>query len=196
MRVDDLRRTTLLDAERTDALFYFLQLMGLLLPASERPVAPPPQPLSRPAPPTSGTMRRYPSDVPVPLASNGARVRFLAAYRALSAGNLERAHHLCQAALAADPDEADTVALFIWVDVLRAVDPSPDDLRGAIDALTRVVVKAERAEHAHFFRGQLQKRLGNAVQAARDFRRVLELNPERHDAEAELRLYVARRKKA
>jgi tetratricopeptide (TPR) repeat protein len=196
MSVEDLRRTTLLDSARTDAFFYFLQLMGLLLPASERPVAQPPQPRSRPAPPTSGTMRRFPSDVPVPLASDGARRGFLAAYAAVTAGNLERAHDLCREALAADPEEADTVALAIWVDVLRAVEPAPDDVRRAIDALTRVVVRATRAEHAHFFRGQLQKRLGNAVQAARDFRRVLELNPERHDAEAELRLYAARRKKA
>jgi tetratricopeptide (TPR) repeat protein len=195
MSLEDLQRTTLLDAGRTESLFYFLQLMGLLMPASERPAAVPPQPQSRPAPPTSGTMRRVTSDAPA-LTSDGARRRFLAAYHALSAGNLERAHTLCGEALAADPGDADVVALSVWIDVLRTVDPTPDDLREAIDALTRVVVKSEEAEHAHFFRGQLQKRLGNAVQAARDFRRVIQLNPQRHDAVAELRLYVARRKKA
>jgi lipoprotein NlpI len=61
--------------------------------------------------------------------------------------------------------------------------------------LSRIIERHDECAHAHFFRGQLFKRIGRHERAASDFRSTLEHDPKRMDALAELRLYVSRRRR-
>ena len=64
----------------------------------------------------------------------------------------------------------------------------------AIAELGRLITRHDHSANARSFRGQLYKRVGLMVEAALDFQVALELDPNRIDARAELRLYMARRK--
>jgi hypothetical protein len=96
----------------------------------------------------------------------------------LEARDLGAAHDACQQALAGAPENPDYVALGVWI---RAQLPQAD-----VKTLTVELDELLRAHEAHvaarFYRGVLRKRLSDAAGAARDLRRVLELDPTHAEA--------------
>ena len=58
--------------------------------------------------------------------------------------------------------------------------------------LDKAIAMNTRCEKAYFWRGMLYKRLGKTELAARDFRKVGELNPRNIDAAREVRLHTMR----
>ncbi len=120
---------------------------------------------------------------------------FERAYAAAKAGKLHVAEVLCREADDVDPDEVNHNALRIWLRALRPEGRGELATRRAIGALDRLIEAHDECTHAHFFRGQLYKRIGLEDLAASDFRSVLEHDPKRLDAAAELRLMASRRRR-
>ena len=94
-----------------------------------------------------------------------------------------------KAALESNPDEADHIALVAWLNSLKA----DADLPLLIRELDRALHLQPNSVRAHWYRGQLYKRLGKDSKAIQDFRAVRERDPRHVDAERELRLYQMRR---
>jgi tetratricopeptide (TPR) repeat protein len=191
LTLEELARLAALGVRKTELLLYFLLLVG----AAERREAEVAPPVSRPAPRTSGfvpTTTPRPSAAPDPSAAAKLSAR---AYVAMRAGDMELAESLCAKADEADSQEVDHTSLRIWMGALRPAGQTPEATQRAIVALSRIIALHDSA-HAHFFRGQLYKRAGRLAEASRDFHAVIELDPERADAMAELRLYAARRQRA
>lgn len=103
--------------------------------------------------------------------------------------NLAAAEVEAQKALADDPDQSDCIALVAWLDAQK-----PDaNLENCIKQLDRAIMIQPSSVRAHWYRGQLYKRLGRTGRAIRDFRSVVEKDPRHTDALRELRLYQMRR---
>jgi cytochrome c-type biogenesis protein CcmH/NrfG len=98
---------------------------------------------------------------------------------------LPQAERLASRAVASDPDQIDYAALHVWIRATAAGDD--DSAIEGIQALTRLLAKESNNERALLHRAKLMKRVGRVREAARDFERVLELNPRNKDATAELR---------
>jgi hypothetical protein len=110
---------------------------------------------------------------------------FRLAESALQRGDLPQAERLASRAVASDPDQIDYAALHVWIRATAAGDD--DSAIEGIQALTRLLAKESNNERALLHRAKLMKRVGRVREAARDFERVLELNPRNKDATAELR---------
>jgi tetratricopeptide (TPR) repeat protein len=152
----------------------------------------------RPTPPhahTSGVMPKVsPRSGPAP--NRASATKFCeAAYAALQAGKVDLADLLCEKAHGEDGEELSHKVLRVWIRALREEGQTEEATRQGINALSRLIEMHDESAHAHFFRGQLLKRLGRLKEAALDFKSALELDPKRLDALAELRLYVARRRR-
>jgi tetratricopeptide (TPR) repeat protein len=184
--------------KQASALLYFLRLTGAveIAPAAVAVASslPPPLLSSRPPPATSGLMTKVvrPSRPHDPVAAARLSAK---AYAALLAGNFLTAQKLCDEAHQADPQEIEHRALCVWLAALLPDGMTDNGTRQAISVLSRLIETHDESANARFFRGQLYKRLGHSTEAARDFRAALDLDPKRHDALAELRLYIARRKR-
>jgi hypothetical protein len=194
-----------LDKRRKTLLVYCLSIAGCLErhaahearreSGTRAAAAPPsqPAPSSRPIRHASGVMAKaVPPGGPPPDPEAAANLA-VRAYAAVQAGKLGLASALCDEAHEADPAEVDHAALRIWIGALREGGQTEEATLQAIGALNQLIVMHDESVHAHFFRGQLLKRVGRMSDAASDFEAVLELDPSRRDAHAELRLYDARR---
>lgn len=103
--------------------------------------------------------------------------------------NLPQAEIHARQALLDDPDQADHVALVAWIESQK---PEPD-IKALIKDLDRAITMHPNSVRAHWYRGQLHKRIGKDARAIQDFRFIVEREPRHTDAVRELRLYQLRR---
>jgi tetratricopeptide (TPR) repeat protein len=168
------------DRRRAELLFYFLFLAGAL----ERHSV------------VSGVMPKTAATCPPAYNPDAGAELFEQAYAAMLAGKLDVAEVLTAEAHAMEPGEINHAALRIWLLALRPDCQGEAETRRAIGALSRILERCDESAHAHFFRGQLYKRIGLHDRAAADFHAAVNYDPKRTDAAAELRLYMARRRRA
>jgi curved DNA-binding protein CbpA len=107
----------------------------------------------------------------------------------LKRSNLAEAELHAKQALTDDPDQADHVALVAW---LASQKPEPD-YKTVIRDLDRAISMQPNNVRAHWYRGQIYKRLGKDARAIQDFRFIVEREPRNVEANRELRLYNMRR---
>jgi hypothetical protein len=194
-----------LDKRRKGLLVYCLLVAGCLerhaahatrhASGTRQVVSPPPSPMPpvRPVVRPSGVMAKPVPPGGAPADPEAAAKLAERAYSAVQAGKLALASALCDEAHEADPAEVNHAAVRIWIGALREGGQTEEGTLQAIGALNQLIVMHDESVHAHFFRGQLLKRVGRMSDAASDFESVLQLDPARRDAHAELRLYDARR---
>jgi DnaJ-domain-containing protein 1 len=104
-----------------------------------------------------------------------------------------QAETLCRKAHEADPTQPDYLAMLAWLTALKPENQTPEKTKEAIQMLDRAISMSGRSEKAHFWRGMLNKRLGKAETAFRDFKTAVDLNPRNIDAAREVRLHRMRR---
>src|SRR5262249_393734 len=125
------------------------------------------------------------------LAADG---KFTQAFVAFRRGDLKTAEALCADALQGKPEEPEFQALMVWIQAHHPDQQSPEATNDLLKRLNSILVRKDDSENAHYYRGQLHKRAGNMQAAARDFHRVVQINPNHVDAQRELRLYFMRTK--
>jgi tetratricopeptide (TPR) repeat protein len=112
----------------------------------------------------------------------------------LGRGELAQARELCKGAMKLAPDDGEYLALYAHV---RAQDAAfVDDvfeMKRVIDMFDDAVTRAPMAPLVYLYRGLAHKRRGGPAAAIRDFRTVVELDPENTDAARELRIFRMRR---
>ena len=108
-------------------------------------------------------------------------------------GKFEAALAESKAAVEADPEQADCVALHVWMLAHTPEREASGDYRDLIVTLSSVIKQHPEHECARMYRGQLLKRMGEADKAAVDFRAVAERNPKNLEAAREVRLYRMRK---
>lgn len=91
----------------------------------------------------------------------------------------------------ADADDATALAIIAWAGSW-AGDASDEALRAALVLLDRAVQLDRYCDRAYYYRGMIQKKLGDSASAYRDFARTLQANPRHVDAEREVRLHEMR----
>lgn len=119
-----------------------------------------------------------------------------------SSGQRDRALALLQRSLESDPGQPHTTALLAWVQA-QDKGPPPTATRGAscrhyaaeLELLDRVLLNEPSYAQAYFFRGALWKLSGDLDKAGDDFLRACRLRPDDLDAQRELRLVRARRRR-
>jgi len=104
-----------------------------------------------------------------------------------------QAEVLCRKALEADGTQPDYLAMLAWLLALKPENQTADKTKDSIAMLDRAIAMSGRSEKAYFWRGMLNKRLGRAELAFRDFKTSAELNPRNIDAAREVRLHRMRR---
>ncbi|HEX3772324.1 MAG TPA: DnaJ domain-containing protein [Polyangiaceae bacterium] len=106
--------------------------------------------------------------------------------------DLEQAEALCRKAAKLDSSQPDYQALLAWLISLKRESQAPEKLVECIQMLDRAIQLSDRCERAYLYRGMLYKRVNRNESAMRDFRRVVELNPQNIDAAREVRLHNMR----
>jgi Tfp pilus assembly protein PilF len=106
--------------------------------------------------------------------------------------DLAQAESHCRLALEGDPTQPDYLAMLAWLVALKPENQSPDKTLESIRMLDKAASMSSRCERAFYWRGMLYKRLGKAELAAKDFKRVADLNPRNIDAAREVRLHTMR----
>lgn len=107
----------------------------------------------------------------------------------LKRNNLAAAEIEAKQALADDPSQAEYLALVAWIDAQK-----PNcNVEALIKVLDRALGMQPNNLHAHWYRGQLYKRIGKDSRAIQDFRFIAERDPRHTDAVREIRLYQMRR---
>lgn len=103
-----------------------------------------------------------------------------------------QAMQLLRSAIAKSPEEADYHALYAWL--LHLTNPgTPAPVDEMLRSLDRALKSNPRHERAHFYKGNILKRLKRDAEAVRHFRMAAELNPHNVDAAREVRLASMRR---
>jgi curved DNA-binding protein CbpA len=106
--------------------------------------------------------------------------------RMLAAAELE-----ANRALEDDPEQADYLALFAWIQACKA--DSESRLPELCKMLNEAVNRNPNSEKNRFYRVQILKRLGQVERAVADCRIIVERNPHHVDALREIRLWDMRR---
>jgi tetratricopeptide (TPR) repeat protein len=122
-----------------------------------------------------------------------AATNFQKAEICLRRSDLTQAEALCRKANEADPKQPEYLALLAWLESMKPENQSPAATQTCIAKLDQALAVNDRCERAYFYRGMLNKRVGNAAGAVRDFRRAAELNPRNIDAVREVRLFEMRK---
>ena len=125
-----------------------------------------------------------------------AATNFQKAEVCLRRNDLVQAEQLARAALDADTQQADYLAMVAWLESLKPENSSNDALAKRIGMLDRALKLNAKCERAYFYRGMLYKRLGNDKGAVKDFKDAVELNPRNIEATREMRLYAMRKNKS
>lgn len=99
---------------------------------------------------------------------------------------------LVRRAVALDPDQADYMALYAWLESQLPQSQSRDKTKEKIAVLDRCIQKNPSSERAYYYRAMLYKRIDEGAKAIRDFKKVAELNPRNLDAAREVRLHHMR----
>lgn len=110
----------------------------------------------------------------------------------LKRNDLAQAEAYCRQALDADPMQADYLAMHAWLFALKPENQSPEKTLDSIKLLDKAASLNNRCEKAYYWRGMLYKRLARGDMAAKDFKRVADLNPRNIDAAREVRLHQMR----
>ena len=108
-------------------------------------------------------------------------------------GRLEAAEEEAAAAANGDPEQAEYAALHAWIRVRRLPTGAEGDFPGLLQALNDAVERDPQNVRIRFYRGQILKAAGKPESAIRDFRFVVEAQPNHVDAQREIRLYRMRR---
>jgi DnaJ-domain-containing protein 1 len=106
--------------------------------------------------------------------------------RMLAAAELE-----ANRALEEDPEQADYLALYAWIQACKA--DSESRLPELCQLLTEAVTRNPNSEKNRYYRVQVYKRLGQLDRAVADCRIIVEKNPHHVDALREIRLWEMRR---
>jgi tetratricopeptide (TPR) repeat protein len=106
--------------------------------------------------------------------------------------DLVQAEELCRKAVKLDATQPDYQALLAWLVALKRENQTPEKVVECIQMLDRAIQLSDRCEKAYLYRGMLYKRVNRNESAMRDFRRVVELNPNNIDAAREVRLHNMR----
>jgi DnaJ-domain-containing protein 1 len=106
--------------------------------------------------------------------------------RMLAAAELE-----VNRALEGDPEQADYLALYAWIQACKA--DSEARLPELCKLLTTAIERNPSSEKNRFYRVQIYKRLGQVDKAVSDCRIIVEKNPHHVDALREIRLWEMRR---
>lgn len=121
-----------------------------------------------------------------------ASTNFQKAEVCLKRNDLAQAEVLARKALELDDSQPDYLALVAWLEAQKPENQGGDQTLACIQQLDKAVKMSNRCEKALFWRGMLYKRLGRTDMAAKDFRRVADLNPRNIDAAREVRLFNMR----
>lgn len=114
--------------------------------------------------------------------------------KALTKREFHLAEAIARQLASADADDSDAQALAAWASTFAGEAPE-ETLRAALPLLDRAVHRDRDCERAYYYRGIVQKRLGNNTAAFRDFTRVAQLNPKHVDAQREIRIFEMRARK-
>ena len=106
--------------------------------------------------------------------------------RMLAAAELE-----ANRALEEDPEQADYLALYAWIQASKP--DSESRLPELVKLLTEAIGRNPNSEKNRFYRVQIYKRLGQIDKAVSDCRIIVEKNPHHVDALREIRLWEMRR---
>jgi hypothetical protein len=117
-----------------------------------------------------------------PRGSREGEAFFAQAEMNLALKDYGEAEALCRKALLATPGRADIVALLAWCEANDPRKTSREHTRAQVMALDRALASDPTARRAHYYRGELYRRLGENDSALRDYKSALELDPD--DVEA------------
>ena len=98
-------------------------------------------------------------------------------------------------ALELDPDEGEFHSLRGWVMFLKQQDQGGGDPEAAVTLLKKGIALSPQSPSGWFYMGQVRKACGDAAEAERMFRKVIDLRPDHVDALREVRLMQLRRTK-
>ena len=108
----------------------------------------------------------------------------------LARQRLQEAEVETRIALRYQPEDAQAVALYAWIQAFKF--GTPDDLAKILQVLTDVLEGNPIDETVRFRRAQILKRLGRTDEAVRECQLIVELNPRHIDAQREIRLWDMR----
>jgi curved DNA-binding protein CbpA len=106
----------------------------------------------------------------------------------LARGRLEEAEREAKFAVDGDPLHGDYLALHAWIR-LQLPNPDPHEIRADLILALRLAPDSVRVR---WYRGLALKALGKHVSALREFRAIVDRNPEHLDAQREVRVYEMR----
>jgi curved DNA-binding protein CbpA len=92
-----------------------------------------------------------------------------------------------------DTEDSEAQAVLAWASCAGA-EGAEALVRAALPLLDRAVNRDTQCVRAHFYRGMVNRRLGNLQHAYRDFARTVALDPKHVDATREVRIYEMRMK--
>jgi tetratricopeptide (TPR) repeat protein len=98
-------------------------------------------------------------------------------------------------ALELDPDEGEFHSLRGWVTFLKQQDQGGGDPDAALTHLKKGVALSPQSPSGWFYIGQIRKACGDAAEAERMFRKVIQVRPDHVEALREVRLMQLRRAK-
>ncbi len=98
-------------------------------------------------------------------------------------------------ALELDPDEGEFHSMRGWVMFLKQQDQGGGDAEAAMTHLKKGIALSPQAPSGWFYMGQIRKACGDAAEAEKMFRKVIEVRPDHVEALREVRLMQLRRAK-
>jgi curved DNA-binding protein CbpA len=110
--------------------------------------------------------------------------------------NLVAAEKEAQVAYEGDPEQADHIALYAWILAQKPERNESGKFDDLLVMLDKAVTLSANNLRARFYRGMLLKRAGRMNKAIKDFRFVVEKNPNHVDAAREVRLFEIRKNEA
>ena len=102
------------------------------------------------------------------------------------------AHELARKAHELDPEQADYLAMVVWLDAQKPEWLGKEKTLEKVILLDRCIKMNANCERAYFWRGMLYKRAEEPSKALKDLKRASELNPRNLDAAREVRLFAMR----
>ena len=136
---------------------------------------------SSPAPPATSVPK-------LPKHSAAGNAFFAQAEMNLALKDYGEAQALVRKALLAAPGRAEYVALLAWCEANDPGKTSAEHTRAQVFALDRALMLDPTARRAHYYRAELNKRLGEKDSAIADYRLALQVDPDDVEAARELKL--------
>ena len=102
------------------------------------------------------------------------------------------AHELARKAHELDPDQADYLAMVVWLDAQKPEWLGKEKTLEKVALLDRCIKMNANCERAYFWRGMLYKRADEGNKALKDLKKAADLNPRNLDAAREVRLFNMR----